>query len=59
MQYLASMQPNAVDMYKFSKIMEKDKVFERDTGYEIVSKVRSHKDKERLEYLLNYNLSAT
>eukprot|EP00347_Sterkiella_histriomuscorum_P014413 403360960 len=57
--YIASMLPSALDMHKFIKVMKKDKVFESDTGFKIVTKIKTHKDKERLEYLLNYKLSST
>lgn len=56
--YVASMLPSALEMHKFIKYMKRDKVFESDTGYKIVTKIRTHKDKERLEYLLNYKLSS-
>jgi hypothetical protein len=39
--------------------MKKDKVFESEHGYRIVSQIRRHKTKERLEFLLNNKLSAT
>jgi len=52
------MLPSALDMHKFIKYMKRDKVFESETGFKIVSKIKTHKDKERLDYLLNYNLSA-
>lgn len=53
------MLPSALDMHRFIKFMRKDKVFESDTAFKIVSQIRTHKDQERLEYLLNYKLSAT
>jgi hypothetical protein len=37
--YIASMLPSAQDMHKFMKYMKRDKVFESDTGYKIVSKI--------------------
>lgn len=57
--YIATMLPSAMDMHRFIKQMRRDKVFESDTGYKVVTQIRSHKAKERLEYLLNYKLSAT
>ena len=54
------MLPSAMDMHRFLKQMRRDKIFEApDTGFKIVTQIRSHKDKERVEYLLNYKLSAT
>lgn len=58
-QYIASMLPSAIEMHKFVKYMKKDKVFESETGFKIVSQIRRRKDQDRLEYLLNYKLSAT
>jgi hypothetical protein len=52
------MLPSALDMHKFVKYMRKDKVFESTNGYKVVSNIRTHKDLERLEYLLNNELSA-
>jgi hypothetical protein len=57
-QLIASMLPTAMDMHKFTRIMTKDKVFESDTGYKVVTSIRTFKDKERLDYLLNNKLSA-
>ncbi|CDW80784.1 UNKNOWN [Stylonychia lemnae] len=56
-QYMASLQPTAIGMHRFTKVMRKDKVFESQNGYKIVSKIQTHKDKERVEYLLNFDLS--
>ena len=53
------MLPSALDMHKFVKVMRKDKIFESNNGYKIVSHIRSRKDQERLEYLMHYDLSAT
>lgn len=55
--FIASMLPTALDMHKFTRIMNKE-VFERQNGYKVVTAIRKNKDKERLEYLLNNNLSA-
>ncbi len=52
------MLPTAMDMHKFTKIMTKDEVFENKEGYKVVSKIRTQRDKERLDYLLNNKLSA-
>lgn len=52
------MLPSAMEMHRFIKFMRKDKVFESDTGFRIVSQIRTHKDKERLEFLMNHKLSA-
>lgn len=38
--------------------MTKDKAFESETGYKVVTAIRTFKDKERLEYLLNNKLSS-
>lgn len=57
-QYVASMLPTAMEMHRFIKFMRKDKVFESNNGFKIVSQIRTHKDQERLEYLLNNKLSA-
>eukprot|EP00347_Sterkiella_histriomuscorum_P022627 403337769 len=57
--YIAAMMPTALGMYKFEKIMKKNKAFESQTGYQIVSKIQHRRDHERLEYLLNNKLSAT
>ena len=54
---MASMLPSALDMHKFERFMKKDEIFENPNGYKIVSKVRSFKEKERIEYLLSTNLS--
>ena len=51
------MLPTAIDMHKFTKIMEKDKVFESPDGFKVVTAIRTFKDKERLDYLLNNKLS--
>lgn len=56
-QFIASMLPTATDMHKFTKIMAKDQVFENKEGFKVVTKIRTYKDKERLEYLLNNKLS--
>ena len=53
------MLPSALDMHRFVRVMKKDEIFENPRGYKIVSSIRTNKDKERLEYLLNYDLSAT
>lgn len=60
-QYIASMLPSAMEMHRFIKFMRKDKVFESglNNGYTIVSQIRTNKDQERLEYLLNNKLSST
>ena len=52
------MLPSAMEMHKFTNIMQKDQVFESPTGYKVVSAIRSFKDKERLDYLLTNKLSA-
>ncbi len=58
-QYMASMLPTAMEMHQFIKVMKKDEIFEnQNKGFKIVSQIRSHRDKERLEYLLSTNLSA-
>jgi hypothetical protein len=57
-EYMASMLPTANSMHKFLKCMKRDEVFERPDGYKIVTQIRTNKDKERLEYLLNFKLSA-
>jgi hypothetical protein len=36
-QYIASMLPSAMEMHRFIKVMKRDKVFESDTGFKIVS----------------------
>ena len=56
---MASMLPTALEMHKFVRFMRKDKIFESNNGYKIVSHIRTNKDQERLEYLMNYDLSAT
>lgn len=53
------MLPSALEMHRFVTVMKKDKVFETTNGYTIVSQIRTHKDQERLEYLMKYDLSAT
>lgn len=55
---IASMQPTAMDMHKFTRIMTKDKAFEKESNYKVVTAIRTFKDKERLQYLLNNRLSA-
>ena len=55
--YLSSMMPTALGMYKFEKLMEKNKAFESALGHKIVSKIQHRRDEERLEYLLNNKLS--
>jgi len=52
------MQPTAMEMHKFSRIMTKDKAFEKESNYKVVTAIRTFKDKERLHYLLNNRLSA-
>jgi len=52
------MLPTAMDMHKFTRIMTKDKAFENENGYKVVTAIRTFKDKERLQYLLNNRLSA-
>ena len=47
-----------MEIWKFNKIMKKDDRFESPNGYKVVSKIRTNQDKERLKYLLNYNLSS-
>ena len=42
--YLSTMLPSALEMHRFIKVMKKDKVFESETGFKIVSQIRSHKD---------------
>ena len=59
MHYIASMLPSAMEMHKFVRFLSKDTIFESNNAYKIVTHIRTHKDKERLEYLLNYKLSAT
>ena len=54
---IASMQPTAMEMHKFSRIMTKDKAFEKESNYKVVTAIRTFKDKERLHYLLNNRLS--
>ena len=54
---IASMQPTAMEMHKFSRIMTKDKAFENESNYKVVTAIRTFKDKERLHYLLNNRLS--
>jgi hypothetical protein len=56
-ELIASMLPTAMDMHKFTRIMTKDKAFEHESGYKIVTAIRTFKDKERLKFLLNNNLS--
>ncbi|CDW84316.1 UNKNOWN [Stylonychia lemnae] len=55
--YISTMLPSALEMHKFIKIMKKDKVFESETGFKIVSQIKTHKEKERIEYLMKYKLS--
>lgn len=38
--------------------MQKDKVFESRNGYRVVTAIRTFKDQERLDYLLNNKLSS-
>ena len=56
-ELIASMLPTAMDMHKFTRIMTKDKAFEHESGYKIVTAIRTFKDKERLKFLLNNNLT--
>jgi hypothetical protein len=51
------MLPTAMDMHKFTRIMTKDKAFENENGYKVVTAIRTFKDKERLNYLLSNRLS--
>ena len=55
---IASMQPTAMEMHKFTRMMNKDKAFEKESNYKVVTAIRTFKDKERLHYLLNNRLSA-
>ncbi len=57
-ELIADMLPTAMDMHKFTRIMTKDKAFENESGYKVVTAIRTFKDKERLQYLLNNKLSA-
>ncbi len=57
-ELIASMLPTAMDMHKFNRIMTKDNAFEKESGYKVVTAIRTFKDKERLHYLLNNRLSA-
>ncbi|TNV81504.1 hypothetical protein FGO68_gene17176 [Halteria grandinella] len=57
-KFIASMLPSALEMHKFTNIMTKDKAFSNDRNFKVVSAIRTYKDSERLEYLLNNKLSA-
>lgn len=35
--FIASMLPSALEMHKFTKIMNKDKVYESRNGYKVVT----------------------
>jgi len=56
-EFITSMLPTAMDMHKFTRIMTKDKAFENENGYKVVTAIRTFKDKERLNYLLSNRLS--
>lgn len=58
MDLIASMQPTAMEMHKFTRMMNQDKAFEKESNYKVVTAIRTFKDKERLHYLLNNRLSA-
>lgn len=58
MNFIASMLPNALEIHKFTSIMQKDRALEEPRAYKIVSSIRTFKDKERLHYLLNNKLNA-
>ena len=47
-KYISSMLPSALEMHKFMRFMNKDKIFESKSGHRIVSNIRTYKDKERL-----------
>ena len=57
-KYIASMLPTAMEMHKFTNIMQNDRVFEQPNTYKIVTSIRTNKDKERLDYLLKNKLNA-
>ena len=57
LEYMATMLPSALEMHKFIKIMTKDPIFENEKSYKIASQIHKFKDKERLDYLLNNNLT--
>lgn len=57
-KFIASMLPSAMDMHKFTNMMQKDKVLEDPRAYKVVTSIRTLKDKERLQYLLNNKLNA-
>ena len=52
------MMPTALEMHKFTNIMQKDRALEEPRAYKVVTAIRSFKDKERLQYLLNNKLNA-
>jgi len=57
-KFIASMMPTALEMHKFTNIMQKNRAMEEPRAYKVVTAIRSFKDKERLEYLLNNKLNA-
>jgi hypothetical protein len=57
-QFIASMLPSAMEMHKFTSLMLKDKEFQSSNNYKVVTAIRTFKDQERLDYLLNNRLSA-
>jgi len=44
MDYISSMLPNAIEMHKFNRIMTKDIAFEKESGYKVVTAIRTFKD---------------
>jgi len=57
-KFIASMLPSAMEMHKFTNMMQKDKVLEDPRAYKVVTSIRTFKDRERLQYLLNNKLKA-
>ena len=47
-KFIASMLPTAMEMHKFTNIMQKDRALEEPRAYKVVTSIRTFKDKERL-----------
>lgn len=57
-KFIASMLPSALEMHKFTNMMQKDRALENPRAYKVVTSIRTFKDRERLQYLLNNKLNA-